>query len=95
MVCRNKNNLKSFGDKLVVKVPLSWKKSFISGIVIPHKLRSCGDCANGILCEKCEKLVIQRKELSAKLELMKNSDNSLIYYNIDINSELKSQSSRD
>ena len=29
------------GDKLVAKVPLSWKKSFSQGVVIPHKMRNC------------------------------------------------------
>ena len=32
------------GDKLVAKVPLSWKKSFTQGVIIPHKMRSCDDC---------------------------------------------------
>ena len=32
------------GDKLVAKVPLSWKKSFSRGIVIPHKMRNCHYC---------------------------------------------------
>ena len=29
------------GDKLIAKVPLSWKKSFIMGVVIPHKIITC------------------------------------------------------
>ena len=29
------------GDNLVAKVPLSWKKSFSQGVVIPHKMRNC------------------------------------------------------
>ena len=28
-------------DELVAKVPLSWKKSFSMGVVIPHKMRKC------------------------------------------------------
>ena len=28
------------GDKLVAKVPLSWKMSFSKGVVIPHKMRN-------------------------------------------------------
>ena len=32
------------GDKLLAKVPLSWKKSFIQRVVIPHKLRNCTVC---------------------------------------------------
>ena len=34
------------GGKLVAKVPLSWKKSFSQGFVIPHKMRNCSDCTN-------------------------------------------------
>ena len=34
------------GDKLIAKVPLSWKKSFSQGVVIPHKMRNCCDCQN-------------------------------------------------
>ena len=30
--------------KLQAKVPLSWKKSFSQGVVIPHNLRKCVDC---------------------------------------------------
>ena len=32
------------GDKLVAKVPLSWKKFFSQGVVIPHKMKNCTDC---------------------------------------------------
>ena len=32
------------GDKLIAKVPLSWKKIFNYGLVIPHKMRNCTDC---------------------------------------------------
>ena len=56
-----------YGDKLATKVPKSWKKSFNSCVVIPHKLRNCSECTNEILCENCDKLVNQRKEFSANL----------------------------
>ena len=59
------------GDKLVAKVPLSWKKSFSHGVVILHKMRNCTNCQNDILCENCDKLVIQRKEFSANLNELK------------------------
>ena len=49
------------GDKLVAKVPLSWKKSFSQGVVIPHKMRNCTDCKEDILCDDCDKLVNQKK----------------------------------
>ena len=39
--------------KLIAKVPLSWKKSFSQGHVIPHKMRNCVDCKKDILCDQC------------------------------------------
>ena len=39
------------GDKLVAKVPLSWKKSYSYGVVIPHKMRNCNKCTKDILCD--------------------------------------------
>ena len=30
--------------KLIAKESLSWKKSFSQGVVIPHKMKNCGDC---------------------------------------------------
>ena len=66
------------GDKLVAKVPLSWKKSFSQGVVIPHKMRNCTDCQNDLLCDDCDKLVNQRKEFSANLnELKREKPNDL------------------
>ena len=53
------------GDNLIAKVSLSWKKSFSQGVVIPHKMRNCSDCKNDCLCDRCDKLVNQMKELSA------------------------------
>ena len=55
------------GDNLITKVPISWKKSFRQGVVIPHKTRNCSDCKKDILCDECDKLVNQRKEFSANL----------------------------
>ena len=47
------------GDKLIARVPLSWKKSFNMGVVvIPHKMRNCGECKKDMLCENSDKLVI-------------------------------------
>ena len=59
------------GDKLIAKVPLSWKKSFSQGVIIPHKMRNCTDCKKDILCDGCDKLVNQRKEFSANLNELK------------------------
>ena len=59
------------GDNSVAKVPLSWKKSFSRGVVNPHKMRSCKNCTKFILCDECDKLVIQNKEFSASLNQLK------------------------
>jgi len=59
------------GDKLIAKVPLSWKKSFSQGVVIPHKMRNCNKCTKDVLCDDCDKLVNQRKEFSANLNELK------------------------
>ena len=59
------------GDKLIAKMPLSWKKSFSYGMVIPNTMRNCNKCAKDILCDGCDKLVNQNKELSANLNEIK------------------------
>ena len=59
------------GDKLVAKVPLSWKKSFTQGVVIPHKMRYCTECKNDSLCDRCDNLFNQKKEFSANLNELK------------------------
>ena len=68
------------GEKLLAKVPLSWKKSFSQGVVIPHKMRHCTDCKNNSLCDRCDKLVNQNKEFSANLnELKREKPNDFGY----------------
>ena len=65
------------GDNLVVKVPLSWKKSFSQGVVIPHKVTSRSNCKKDILCDDCDELVSQRNEFAANLnELKRESPNN-------------------
>ena len=59
------------GGKLKAKVPLSWKKSFSQGVIIPHKTRNCSDCATDSLCDTCDKLFNQGKEVSANLNELK------------------------
>ena len=49
------------GDEIIAKVPLSWKHSFDSGVLIPHKQRYCSDCEKGLICDKCDKLYIKQK----------------------------------
>ena len=59
------------GDKLIAKVPLSWKRSFSVGVVNPHKRRNCNKCAKDIFCDYCDKLLKQKKEISANLNEVK------------------------
>ena len=59
------------GGNLIAKVPLSWKKSFRMGVVIPQKMRNYVDCKEDILCENCEYLVNQKKRFSANLNELK------------------------
>ena len=67
-----KESFKMFnGDKLVAKVPLSWKESFSQGVLIPHKMRNCTNCKKDSLCDECDKLVNQRKNFSANLNELK------------------------
>jgi len=68
------------GDKLVAKVPLSWKRSFSMGVVIPHKMRNCNKCTKDILCDGCDKLVNPNIEFSANLnELKRQALNEFCY----------------
>ena len=59
------------GGKLIAKVPLSWRKSFSQGFIIPHKMRNCTDCKIDSLGDRCDKLVNQRKEFSTNINEMK------------------------
>ena len=68
------------GDKLNAKVPLSGKKSFSMGVVIPQKMRNCNKCSKDQLCDDCDKLVNQNKEFSANLnELKREKPNDFGY----------------
>ena len=59
------------GEKLIAKIPLSWKKSFSQEIIIPHKMRNSSDCKKDILCDRCDNLVNQKKDFSANLNEVK------------------------
>ena len=59
------------GDKLIAKVPLSWKKSFSYGVVISQKIRNCKYCTKIVLRDGCDKILNQNKELSANLNELK------------------------
>ena len=68
----------SNGDKLRAKIPLSWKKSFSQGVVIPHKMKNCNKSTKEVLCVAFDKLVNQNKEFSANLnELKREKPNDL------------------
>ena len=43
-------------------LPRSWKNSFISGVVIPVKMRQCNNCNGEILCITCNNQVNENKE---------------------------------
>ena len=60
------------GVKIIAKVPLSWKHSFDSGILIPHKQRYCSDCENGLICDKFDKLLYQTKKFPANMDELKS-----------------------
>ena len=44
-------------DKMIAKVPLSWKNSFSMGVVIPQKVRNCDKCSKDVFCDRCDKLL--------------------------------------
>ena len=50
---------------------MSWKKSFIYGVVIPYKKKNCKNCTKDILFDGCDKLVYQNKKFSANLNELK------------------------
>ena len=51
------------GGELIAKIPVSWKKSFSPGVVIPHKKKNFTNCEKDSLCDACDKLLNQKKEL--------------------------------
>ena len=58
---------KAVGDNLIAKMPLSWKISFGERVIIPHKIKICGDCKKDILCESCDNLVNHKKKNSRQI----------------------------
>ena len=58
-------------NKLIAKVPLSWKKSFSYRIIIAPKVRICYKYTGDILCDGCDKLLNRNKEFSANLNELK------------------------
>ena len=60
-----------YGDKLISKVPLIWKKSLSMGVVIRHKMKNCKKGTKDILCDECDKLANESKKYSANLNELK------------------------
>ena len=48
-------------------MPLSGKKGFSHGVIIPYKMRKYGEGKQDILCVNRDKLVNQKKNFSANL----------------------------
>ena len=64
------------GGKLKVKFPLSWKKSFNQGFVIPYKMETCCECKKNILSDNCDQPINRKKDFSVNLnELKRESTN--------------------
>ena len=56
------------------------EKSFSHGVIIPHKMKNCNKCLKNILCDDCDKLVNQNKELSANLnDLKREKPNDFVH----------------
>ena len=55
------------GDKLIAKIPLSWKKSFNMGVVIPNKMRNCGECKKIFYVKIVRNWLIKRKNFELML----------------------------
>ena len=58
------------GKSVSGSFPLTWKKSFETGVVIPAKDRHCNKCGEKI-CEECEEKTKQFKEFEANLNELK------------------------
>ena len=52
-------------------LPISSKKSFNNGVVIPTKIRQENACKDGILCTTCNNQINEKKEFEAYLNLLK------------------------
>ena len=66
------------GKSVSSKFPLSWKRGFEFGIVIPTRDRYCNKCSDDKICEDCENKTKQYKEFEANLnELKRQPPNEL------------------
>ena len=60
------------GKKVSALLLKSWKKSFISGIIIPRKTRFCNGCNDKKVCDKCNNQLNEIKEFEAILNEIKS-----------------------
>ena len=66
------------GKSVSSKFPLSWKKAFSDGVIIPTRDRYCNKCSDDYICEDCESKTKQYKEFEANLnELKRQPPNEL------------------
>ena len=59
------------GVEMIATLPLIWKRSFNLSVIIPKTIRYCTDCDKNSLCNRCNKLIYQNKEISPKLNEIK------------------------
>ena len=55
----------------LVMLPMNWKKSFYSGIIIPSKMKRCKKCNIDITCDECIILLNENKQFEVDLDLLK------------------------
>ena len=56
-------------EKISAMLPRNWKKSFISGVVIPTKMGFCIECSREKCCDRCNNQLNKNRKLEAKLYL--------------------------
>ena len=58
------------GKKISTMLPKSWKKSFITGVIIPTKMRRCNECKDRILCTTRNSQINENKEFETNLNIL-------------------------
>ena len=49
----------------------SWKKSFVSGIIMPTTMKYCNECDVKKMCTKCDIQINENKEFEVNLDKIK------------------------
>ena len=75
------------GNKISSIVPLSWKKSFNTGVVIPNKARFFSICQGNMICNTCNNQINQAKDYKLNINELKRLPpnrlgHMLLYYKI-------------